>query len=272
MKWLSCILATMFFACNTKPDDGCVADNQAFPGAGWNLMWKEEFDGGLQQWNTWNGGAFNNELQNYKAANVEVKGGQLIITAKKETSAGTTNPTDATQKTFNYTSGRIESKQLFSADAQTPELLLQARMKLPAGYGMWPAFWTYGDPWPTQGEIDALEARGEEPTKYQTNYFFGTEPGNNLVRGGEGFMQTTTDLTKCFHTYSLRWTKDSLVSYFDGVLVESKRSGGYIPELFGTKQKITLNLAVGGNFFNNFDSTKVQPGVLYVDWVRVYRK
>ena len=132
-------------------------DEAALLNAGWNKTFSEEFDGGLAQWNIWNGGAFNNELQHYQGSNLAVSNGNLVITAKKETVTGNKTPWDNTQKTFQYTSGRIECKSNVSASTATPRVRMIARIKLPQGYGMWPAFWSYGDPWPTKGEIDILE-------------------------------------------------------------------------------------------------------------------
>src|SRR5205814_3556239 len=147
-----------------------VLDEAALTAAGWTKTFEDDFTGNLSKWNIWTGGAFNNELQYYQAANLQVTNGNLVITAKKETVTGATTPFDPTPKTFNYTSGRVECKTNVSSSAPTPKVRMIARIKLPAGYGMWPAYWSYGDPWPTQGEIDFLESRGQEPTKYQTNY------------------------------------------------------------------------------------------------------
>lgn len=275
-NWLYLCIAAVIFACKSPSP---VANKAMLPvrevppgGSGWNLSFEENFDADLSQWKVWYGGAYNNELQCYVPDALTVKNGVLSIKVENKKVLGPVLPTDSTIKTFDYTSGRIESKQHFSAGANTPQVLMQARIQAPKGYGMWPAFWSYGDPWPTQGEIDALEARGQTPTQYQNNYFFGTEPGKNLVRDAVAFFETGTDLTASYHTYSLLWTRDSLVSYFDGKLMEVKRSGGYINALFGTRQRVILNLAVGGGFFENFDATKISTGAMYVDWVRVYRR
>jgi beta-glucanase (GH16 family) len=146
---------------------------------------------------------------------------------------------------------------------------MMARIKLPSGYGMWPAFWSYGDPWPTQGEIDILEARGQEDRKYQTNYFYGRTANRNLVRGAEGFVTADTSLQSCYHVYEMVWSQNDLKFYFDGVLVKTN-SGGYVPSLFGKTERITLNLAVGGLFFSNFNPALIQTGTMYVDWVKVF--
>lgn len=244
-------------------------DETALLNSGWTKTFEDDFSTDLSKWNVWTGGAYNNELQHYQAPNLQLVNGSLVITAKKETVTGQTTQSDATQKTFNYTSGRIECKTAVSANATTPKVRMVARIKLAAGYGMWPAFWSYGDPWPTQGEIDFVEARGQEPTKYQTNYFYGKTANRNLVRGQEGYITADANLTACYHVYEMEWAQNSLTSYLDGKVVETK-SGGYIPSLFGKNERITLNLAVGGDFFTNLDPLKINPGTMYVDYVKVF--
>jgi len=244
-------------------------DESSLINAGWVKTFEDNFLTDFSNWNIWTGGAFNNELQMYQPANLSLLSGTLVITARQETVTGPTTPFDPTLKTFNYTSGRIESKTNVSASAVTPKVRMIARIKLPSGYGMWPAFWSYGDPWPKQGEIDILEARGQEDKKYQTNYFFGKTAGRNLVRGAEGFVTTDVSLQSCYHVYEVIWSKNSLQFYFDGVLVKSN-SGGYVPDLFGKTERITLNLAVGGLFFSNLNPALIVPGTMYVDWVKVF--
>jgi beta-glucanase (GH16 family) len=238
--------------------------------AGWTKVFEDNFTADLSKWNIWTGGAFNNELQHYQSANLQIAGGVLAISAKKETVTGATNPFDPTPKTFEYTSGRIECKTNVSASTGTPKVRMIARIKLPKGYGMWPAFWSYGDPWPTQGEIDFVEARGQEPTKYSTNYFYGTSPNTNLVKRATGYITADSDLQNCYHVYEMIWEQTKLTSILDGTVVEVKTSGGYIPELFGKQERITLNLAVGGAFFSRLDPSKIQTGTMQVDWVKVF--
>jgi len=238
--------------------------------AGWTKIFEDDFTTNLANWNTWHGGAFNNELQMYRANNLQIINGNLAISAVKETVTGPATPFDATSKTFNYTSGRIESVTNFSASVNSPKIRMMARIKLPPGYGMWPAFWSYGDPWPTQGEIDILEGRGQEEFKYQTNYFYGKTTGRNLVRGAEGFVTSDVSLQACYHIYEVIWSQNSLAFYFDGQLVKTN-SGGYVPSLFGKSERITLNLAVGGNFFSNLNPSLIQTGTMYVDWVKVFK-
>jgi beta-glucanase (GH16 family) len=244
-------------------------DETTLTSAGWTKVFEDNFSTDLSKWNIWTGGAFNNELQYYQAANMQIQNGVLLITAKKETVTGATTPFDATPKTFNYTSGRIESKTNFSASAAAPKVRMIARLKLPAGYGMWPAFWSYGDPWPTQGEIDCMEARGQEPFKYQTNYFYGKAANRNLVKNQVGFITSNVSLTDCWHVYEIIWSKSSLTFMLDGQIVITN-TGGFVSNLFGKTERITLNLAVGGNFFSNFDPSLIQTGTYSVDWVKVF--
>lgn len=254
---------TVTGVCNNTIDEAAII------AAGWTKTFEDEFTTDLSKWNIWYGGAFNNELQLYQSSNLSLSNGNLEITARKETVNGPTTPFDATTKTFNYTSGRIECKSNVSASAATPRVRMMARIKQPSGYGMWPAFWSYGDPWPTQGEIDILEARGQEDFKYQTNYFYGRTAGRNLVKNAEGFVNTETSLQTCYHIYEVIWSQNELKFYFDGVLFKTN-SGGYVPNMFGKTERITLNLAVGGLFFSNFNPALIQTGTMYVDWVKVF--
>jgi len=249
--------------CNFDPTES------ALTGPGWSKVFEDGFSGPLSQWTIWNGGAFNEELQLYQSSNLQTANGLLSIIARKETATGPATPFDATPTTFSFTSGRIETKQHFSAASATPKVRFSARLKLPSGYGMWPAFWSYGDAWPTQGEIDIVEARGTEPFQYQTAYWFGRRPRKNLVANSATVISTTVSLMDCWHVYEVIWTKSSLTFLYDGQVVDTK-SGDYVPSMYGKKQRITLNLAVGGLFFGNYDPAAIQPGTFQIDWVKAF--
>lgn len=239
--------------------------------AGWTRVFDEPFSSSLSQWSTWTGGAFNNELQHYQGSNLLVANGVLSITARRETVTGATTPFNPALSSFDYTSGRIESVTHFSGTQKKPDVRMAARLKLPAGYGMWPAFWSYGDPWPTQGEIDIVEMRGQLPFEYSTAYWYGRRAGVNQVQNSAVTIQTGTSLTDCWHVYEVIWSRDALTFMLDGQIVDVK-TGGMIPSMFRKQQRVTLNLAVGGNFFPNLDPSLIQPGVLQVDWVKVFTK
>jgi beta-glucanase (GH16 family) len=89
------------------------------------------------------------------------------------------------------------------------------------------------------------------------------------VRNAVGYVTTDVSLQSCYHVYELIWSQSSLQFYFDGQLVQTN-TGGYVPNLFGKTERITLNLAVGGNFFSNLNPSNIQTGTLYVDWVKVF--
>lgn len=246
-------------------------DEVAVTAAGWKKTFDENFDTNLSKWNIWTGGAYNNELQLYQAPNLQLSNGILSIVAKAETVVGPTRPDVQTPSTFSFTSGRIESKTLVSANTTNPKVRISSRIKLPTGYGMWPAFWSYGDPWPTQGEIDILEARGNEPYNFSTNYFYGRRAGVALSGDFSRVITSDVSLTDCWHVYELIWQKGSLTFMLDGQVVDTK-TGGYVSNLFGKQEKITLNLAVGGLFFGNPPPTasSIVTGTMQVDWVKVF--
>jgi beta-glucanase (GH16 family) len=245
-----------------------INENQLIE-AGWTKTFEDNFSTDLSKWDIWNGGAYNDELQLYQNTNLSLSNGNLLITAKKETVNGATNPYDPAVKTFNYTSGRIESKTHFSASAATPEVRMMARIKLPSGYGMWPAFWSYGDPWPTQGEIDILEARGNEPFQYHTAYWYGRRSGVNIASNTEATVNSETSLVDCWHVYEVIWEKNTLTYLLDGQVVVTK-TGGWIPNFFRKSERVTLNLAVGGGFFGNPSAASIQTGTMQIDWVKVF--
>ncbi|AUP79761.1 glycoside hydrolase family 16 protein [Flavivirga eckloniae] len=245
----------------------------------WNLIFEEEFDSNLSKWNVWEGGAFNNEIQIYKAAQSKIESGILTIEAKREATNGATSPSDNTPKDFEYISGRLETKDQFgpSDEEGEKEYRLIARIKLPKGNGMWPAFWSYANPWPTQGEIDILEARGNQETKFQSNIFYGTEVNKPLTKNEdtEKVHEMGVDITENFHEYELIWKAESLEILFDGQSLHTYAadSKNYVAELFGKKQQIVLNLAVGGDFFQGVDSADfADNSTMQVDWVRVYKR
>ena len=244
-------------------------DETALTGTGWTRVWNEDFGGDLSQWTIWNGGAFNEELQLYQAGNVSLSAGVLSISARQEEVVGPINPWDPTPANYSYTSGRIESLQHFSASSQTPRVRFAARLRLPEGYGMWPAFWTYGDPWPTQGEIDIVEARGNEPFVYQTAYWYGRRSGVNTVKNSESTVMSAVSLTSCFHVYEVIWSETELTYLFDGTVV-ARKTGGSVGSMFRKSQRVTLNLAVGGLFFPGLDPAAIQTGTLQADWVKVF--
>ena len=255
-----------------NPDEG----NSGEEGV-WNLVFEEEFESGFAQWNVWDGGAFNEEIQLYRREQMQIADGLLEISIQREDITGPTRPDDSTPKNFEYVSGRIESKTQFAptnSDGER-EYRFVARIKLPAGHGMWPAFWTYGDPWPTQGEIDILEFRGGEPTEYISNIFYGPDPGININSNTVVEHLIGENLTADFHLYEMIWRSNGIDIYFDEELIHSYRANGSnnISRFFGRRQKVVLNTAVGGLFFQDRNSANyADSATMQVDWVRVYKR
>lgn len=270
------LIATVSLQCRNKSQND-TESSEPKNSSEWNLVFEEEFDKDLSQWNAWNSGAFNEEIQMYRPEQLSLKNGLLTITTVRKAVTGASTIADATIKEFEYVSGRIESKKLFGPsdlDGQK-EFRFTARIKLPNGHGMWPAFWTYGDPWPLQGEIDILEARGGKPLEFLSNLFYGTQPGISIINEIDVLHDIGQDLTKEFHVYEMIWKADSISILFDGKLLHtySANQENYVAEFFDKKQKVVLNTAVGGWFFEDRDSANyADNAAMEVDWVRVFAK
>jgi len=245
---------------------------------GWELLWEDNFDASLSNWNIWNGGAFNEELQLYQQDNLYVEEGYLFIEQRRESAIGATNPFDATSKSFDFTSGRIETKELYNPSLQGT-LRIAARIKLPAGEGLWPAFWSFGDPWPTQGEIDIMEFRGGRTNELVTNFFYGVQANTPLTNSAVTTFthDAGTDLTAEFHVFDMVWSQNSLIVSLDGIEIRtfSTNEFQYIDDLFDKNEKVVLNLAVGGVFFNGMNLNVADipdKSYLIVDWIKIYKQ
>ena len=241
------------------------------------MIFEDNFDGNLSKWTAWHSGAFNQELQFYRPNNARTKNDFLYLKSERTTVTGRSNPFDETIKSFDFASGRIESIQEFGPEPKTAQerVRFSARLRLVSGHGLWPAWWSYNDPWPTKGEIDILEATGDSPFEFKSNFHYGrnvnqveTDPVFN------DFHYThTEDLSECFHLYELEWSRDEFVIKFDGKVVKSYDVETYefVDDFFNKKHRLTLNLAVGGWFIDNLNISEIpDEAYLVVDWVRVY--
>jgi beta-glucanase (GH16 family) len=252
------------------------------PEPGWTLVWNDEFDGpdgsavDSTKWTqeTGNAGWGNNhELEYYTAgtANAVVQGGNLVITA-------TTQGASALQcqyGTCQYTSARMNTSGKFEQMYGR----FEARIKLPAGQGLWPAWWLLGDDigsvgWPQCGEVDIMENIGSTPgTNYGSLHGPGYSGGQDLT--GSYTLPGGATLWQDFHVYAAEWDSSSIQFFVDGVDYET-RTPADVPAgdtwVYDHPFFVILNVAVGGYWPGNPDSTTTFPQTMEVDYVRVYTK
>jgi beta-glucanase (GH16 family) len=254
-----------------------VADNEPVtPGGRLTLVWNDEFaadrlDPGTWFFETGDGSQYgipgwgNNELQWYLPDSAMLEDGKLVITARRQSSNGKS-----------YTSARINTRDRFAFRHGR----IEARIRLPAGQGLWPAFWllpqenAYGT-WAASGEIDVLEARNLGGTGGNTIYgglFYGG-PWPRQIGSGEEYV-VASNVTTDFHVYALEWDDAEIRWYVDGTLFAVRNSwsstGGAFPAPFDRPFHVLFNVAVGGNYPGPPTSGTVLPVTMEVDYVRVY--
>ena len=251
-------------------------NDEVSPGDTLTLVWADEFNAAQLDPEVWffesgDGSQYgipgwgNNELQYYLPDNASLANGLLTIEARQEPTNG-----------FNYNSARIHTRDRFAFRYGR----IEARIRLPGGQGIWPAFWMlpqdnqYGT-WAASGEIDIMEAvnlgGSGGNTVYGTIHYGGTWPNN--VFSGETYVVPANATTE-FHTYAVEWDSGEIRWYVDDVLYSMRNSwysdGGAFPAPFDQPFYILLNVAVGGNFPGNPNGSTVFPVTMEVDWVRVY--
>ena len=245
----------------------------------WRLVWSDEFNArnssavDATKWSFDIGGHGwgNNELETYtsRASNAHVEDGSLVITVVKETFTG---PDKITR---DYTSARLLTRKKFSQQYGR----FEARIKIPFGQGIWPAFWMLGENieavhWPNCGEIDIMENIGREPSTVHGTFH---GPGYS---GGKGVSAAYTlangeKFADDFHIFAVEWEPNVIRIYADGKLY-STRTPADLPAgaswVFDHPFFLILNVAVGGGWPGNPDDTTVFPQRMLVDYVRVYQR
>jgi beta-glucanase (GH16 family) len=243
----------------------------------WKLTWSDEFnaaDGTAPDPTKWGfdlggGGWGNKELESYtsRPVNVQQKGGNLVITALKEDYTGK----DGVARP--YTSARIKTKGLFSQAYGRVE----ARMQLPLGKGIWPAFWMLGDDigtagWPKAGEIDIMENIGEVGRVYSTLHGPGYSGDHGISAKFD--LPSGEVVNTGFHVYAVEWSPNDIRFYFDDKLI-AERTPADLPAgakwVYDHPFFVILNLAVGGAWPGYPDETTAFPQRMLVDYVRVYK-
>ncbi|WP_375771290.1 glycoside hydrolase family 16 protein [Archangium gephyra] len=255
----------------TKPD---VPSSPSQPGAEWQLVWQDEFDGqagtppSADRWvHDVGGHGWGNEQLEFdtdRPENASLDGtGNLVITARKESYGGKS-----------YTSARINSSGRFEQTYGR----FEARLQLPVGRGIWPAFWLLGANigevgWPECGEIDIMEYRGQLPAITRGSLHGpGYSGGGNI---GSDFAVSGGKLYEDFHIYALEWEPNRIRWLLDGItffeVTPSKLPAG-TRWVYDHPHFIILNVAVGGNYLGPPDSSTVFPQQMKVDYVRVYTR
>ena len=249
---------------------GCSSDPQGDTRP-WEMVWADEFDGATlddSKWKIDTGASFGTSQLDFdttRPENIAVTGGNLVITARKESFSG--QP---------YTSGRMETQGKFERTYGKFEV----RLKMPHGQGMWPAFWLLGSDydtagWPGCGEIDVMENRGSELSTIHGSLH---GPGYS---GGGAFTEAYTlaggaQFTDDFHTFGIEWEPGVLRWYVDGQLYQTRTSDTLARSktwVFDDKSFfMILDLAVGGIYGGDPDANTPFPQQMLVDYVHVYAR
>ena len=244
----------------------------------YSLVWSDEFDGTTINTNNWSyqvepAGRFNNEWQAYtnSTENAYIENGNMVIEAKYNgkglTPGNFTSARMITQKKQNFKYGKIS-----------------ARIKVPYGQGIWPAFWMLGSnikennsngtvDWPYCGEIDIMEkigGSGNEKVVHGTLHYFDDTLGYNPAPTGSKTL--TENLSNDYHVYEIEWDESKIIWKFDGIEYHRQIITSSNYNEFRNDFYILLNVAVGGTWPGNPDGATVFPQKMLVDWVRVYQK
>jgi len=258
---------------STGGSGGATTGSCSSSTAGYKLVWSDEFEGASgkavdpAKWTHDVGGTGwgNNELEYYTdgASNAALDGnGNLVITAKKESMGGQsyTSARLKTQGLYSFTYGRVES-----------------RMKIPSGPGLWPAFWMLGSDitskdWPGCGEIDIMENIGKEPNIIHATIH---GPGYSAGEGPTKPYTLSAPVASAFHVFAVEWELNTIRWYVDDTLYATKTNAD-IPSgatwVYAHPFFLILNVAVGGGWPGNPDSTTTFPQQMVVDYVRVCQK
>lgn len=261
---------------STNPILTVASNNEVAEGVAPVLVWSDEFDGTSLDPDTWffetgDGTEYgipgwgNNELQYYLPDNARVQDGLLKIEARKQAVGR-----------FDYTSARINTRDRFAFRYGR----IEARMRLPGGQGIWPAFWMlaqdspYGI-WPASGEIDIMEATNlgvfGKNSVIGTIHYGTSFPGDWVFDTTSYFVPANAQ--EEFHVYAVEWDADEIRWYVDDVMYAMQNnwySTSPFPAPFDVPFYIIFNVAVGGNLPGAPNDRTVFPVTMEVDWVRVY--
>ena len=280
-SWLACIALLACTGASSAPRP----DTTSSPAPDLKQVWADEFDGTAgsridsTKWHydlgdgcqSGNCGWGNQEKEWYTSAseNVSLNGqGQLQIVARPA-AAGLTCYYGACR----YTSAKITTRGTLDVAPGRVE----ARIKLPAGQGLWPAFWLLGTNigavgWPQSGELDIMENHGSNMTSTSSAMHGPGYSGNTPFV--HSYQLAAASFAGDFHTFAVEWNSSRVVFFVDGKQhyvihrADVERHGNWV---FDHPFFVILNLAVGGTFDGDPRSDSVLPATMLVDYVRVYR-
>lgn len=237
----------------------------------YELLWAEEFNyTGYPDPRIWTpeeggGGWGNNELQYYTVNDTDnafVENGALTITARKEIIQNN-----------DYSSARLITQGKFNVQYGK----IEARMKLPYGQGIWPAFWMLGENfselgWPACGEIDIMELIGGESRDNTVHGTVHWDNNGSHAEFGSSYTLSSGIFADDFHTFSIEWTASEIRWFVDDIQYHVISTTPDELSEFRDKFFLILNVAVGGNWPGSPNASTVFPQTLEVDYVRVYKK
>jgi beta-glucanase (GH16 family) len=245
---------------------------------GYQLVWSDEFnsaDGSVPDPAKWTydiggNGWGNDELEFYSnhPQNAHMQSGNLVITAQKETTPAANGEVRA------YTSARLKTQNLFAQSYGR----FEARIKIPKGQGIWPAFWMLGDDfgavgWPRCGEIDIMENIGKDPAAVHASIHGPGDSGKSFHLTKSFSLPGSPKLADDFHLYAVEWEPNELRFFIDQTNYATYTRNQWpaaSPWPFDHKFFLILNLAVGGSWPGNPDNSTIFPQQMLVDYVRVY--
>lgn len=270
---IATILLTTIASCNFNSFSQTNKSTPITPPEGWHLVWSDEFEGDSINPENWGydlgaGGWGNGEAEYYtsRSENSRIEDGLLVIEARQEK-----------YEDSYYTSARLKTQDLQEFQYGR----IEARIKVPAGKGLWPAFWMLGNdfsrtvgigvPWPNCGEIDIMEYIGKEP-----DLIMGTVhgPGYAGAVGIGKWNRQNYNIADEFHTYAIEWEEGKISWFYDDVEYFSvvKADVGAREWVFDKPFFIILNMAVGGQLPGPIGLDVKFPVQMYVDYVRVFQK
>jgi len=247
---------------------------------GYTLVWSDEFNGAdgsapdSSKWTYDKGGNGwgNSELECYTnlTQNAQIKGGNLVITAMHQPAYACGDGT-----VRDYTSARLKTQGLFNQAYGR----FEASIKIPAGQGMWPAFWMLGNDitslgWPKCGEIDIMENIGKEPGTVHGS-LHSSSTTSNTSDATAAFNLPSGNFSDAFHLYAVEWEPGTVRFYVDANLYATFTQSQWPAGgawTFDHPFFIILNVAVGGSWPGSPDNSTVFPEQMLVDYVRVYTK